>query len=144
MMVNHLIQRHPLPEPSRVYARAHSTTPAHPFPQNDCWSGLVCGVAFEQAGCYAEPNENDCYFNASAGGTYCTVCICHGFDNGGTTCDSSYDSSDSTTSGSPGSSGTCPSSWWELLLFRNLHEFRLNIVCFELLIGLSYSHVGLE
>ena len=68
--------------------RAHSIQSATPFLQSECTSGQLCGAAFANQGCYATPDYSTCHFDPSQGASVCTICICNGFDNGETGCDS--------------------------------------------------------
>lgn len=77
--------------------RAHSIQSATPFLQSECTSGQLCGAAFANQGCYATPDYSTCHFDPSQGASVCTICICNGFDNGETGCDSRGSSTTITT-----------------------------------------------
>lgn len=91
-MSDPVVQVHPL------LPRSHTLTFTTPFVQSQCTGGYLCGTAFQQNGCYATPDYSTCHFDASLGLSTCTVCICNGYDNGETGCDTS-------SSGGSGSGG---------------------------------------
>ena len=75
--------------------RSHTLQYTTPFVQSECTGGYLCGTQFQQQGCYASPDYSTCSYNAAAGESYCTVCICYGSDSG--VCDTSSSGSWSTT-----------------------------------------------
>src|SRR2546423_4609651 len=93
-MSDPVVHVHPL------YPRSHALSFNTPFVQSQCTGGSLCGNAFQQNGCYATPDYSTCHFDASQGVSTCTVCICFGYDNGKTGCDSS-----GSGSGSGGGNG---------------------------------------
>ena len=95
MMSDPVIQVHPL------YPRSHTLTFTTPFVQSQCTGGYLCGTAFQQNGCYATPDYSTCHFDASQGVSTCTVCICNGYDNGKTGCDSGGNGGTGTGNGAP-------------------------------------------
>jgi hypothetical protein len=134
-MSDPVIQVHPL------YPRSHTLSFTTPFVQSQCTGGYLCGTAFQQNGCYATPDYSTCHFDASLGLSTCTVCICNGYDNGKTGCDSSGSGSGSGAGGgttiftnpSPtnaGGTGNGPYS-----LFTGVSSKR--IVSVKLLMGLT-------
>lgn len=125
VMSNPVIQVH------HLYPRSHTLTFTTPFVQSQCTGGYLCGTAFQQNGCYATPDYSTCHYDASQGVSTCTVCICNGYDNGNTGCDSGGSGgSGSTGNGAP---ATTTNSAFNLFTGSSSGRF----VSVKLLVGLA-------
>jgi hypothetical protein len=120
-------------EMRQLSPRSHALQYTTPFIQSECTGGQLCGMDFEQAGCYAAPDYSTCHYDATQGATVCTVCICYGFDSGVNGCNNDYFGSSPTKTGGsqaslyPGSSNkrfvpfksfvllSCVSLWFNVI-----------------------------
>ena len=110
----------------QLFPRAFEIQSSTPFLQSQCTGGYLCGWQFQQQGCYATPDYSTCSYNPSAGASYCTVCICYGFENGENGCDqSSSTTSTSTTTGIRGQTLTNVGAPGQGELFNSASRNRL-------------------